>query len=414
LNTTIASKTLRLLVAVLSLTVGLAGLLLHSLGVAADSEARVGEWLERWLPRRPAPPPPVVLVTIRDLGRQTWPWSGLDYAVFLNAIAPFQPAVVAMGIPLSTGQGGEQIFDRQFGQQIRAAGRVILPAIPLRVNPPADSSAATPGDWTGDWLAGQAPARAFAADACEPPPVEIATTAQIAPLLGPGVAGLPLVVTRQRRPAPTFALQTYASYLAADWSQSTCAGDTVILRDAAGRELARIPIDRAGNLRLRGQSAARQAPAAEFYQLIVSAEQIRNQFPPIMDLAELRGKILLVGTEAPGTYRPVHAADGPLTPIRAQYQALLELFQADFHRPLPLPWLVAAQLLITLAAGQLALTRRPALALPAGTLLMLASPAAAWLLASHQLTVPVVMLTGSGFVAGLWSVLLARLSGEVV
>jgi CHASE2 domain-containing sensor protein len=397
----IASKTLRIFAIGLALGVALAAYIFHALGIAAPGD----NLISRFIPAPQPQKPPVVLVTIQYLGQQTWPWSGLDYAVFLNALAPFKPAVVAIGIPLQAGEADYKIYDLQFGKQIAHFNRVILPAIPL--------NASHPNGQSFDILPGTVPPHLFNADDCELPPAEISHSAKVAPLLIPVMQKIPLIVSRQNRIAPTFVLQTYAQYLGADWDKSECTGSTIILRNTANRELVCIPVDREGCLRPRYQLDTLKAQAAEFYQLIISAEQIRNNFPPIVDLTQLGGKILLIGTEAPGTYQPVNTAVGQVAPIRAQYQALLDLFQADFRRLVPLPWLAAALLLVTLAVGQLAMLRNPTLSLLSTLALLLSIPVVSvWLLASRQLALPVATLIVSGLAVWLSTALLVRLNGD--
>jgi hypothetical protein len=83
------------------LAVFVAGLLLlheswQGLGVQAD--ARYVGWLMANSPHAAAPAP-LVLVEINDSsleGDHAWPWSPLDYSLFLQTALPFKPAVLAM------------------------------------------------------------------------------------------------------------------------------------------------------------------------------------------------------------------------------------------------------------------------------------------------------------------------------
>jgi CHASE2 domain-containing sensor protein len=403
LNTIVSSSTLRIIAIGFALSVALAGFSLHLLGLAASGDTRATNLISRFIPAKQEQNPPVILVTIQDLGQQAWPWPGLDYAVFLNSLAPFKPAVVAIGIPLQAGEADYKIYDLQFGKQIAHLNSVILPAIPLNAN--------HAGDQSFDILPGTAPACLFNADSCEIPPAEIAANAKVAPLFIPAAQKIPLIVSRQNRIAPTFILQTYAQYLAADWSKSAAIGDTIILRNAANHELARIPVDSEGCLRPRYQLDTLRAQAAEFYQLVISAEQIRNNFPPIVDLAAISGKILLVGAEAPGTYQPVNTAKGATAPIRTQYQVLKDLFAANFLRPAPAAWIITALLLISLTAGQFALLKNLAVSVVLELLLLIAIPAlSALLLATQQLILPAATLCAVCLLTWTLTVICSRLN----
>ncbi|MDR1191228.1 MAG: CHASE2 domain-containing protein [Verrucomicrobiales bacterium] len=355
LNTIVSGKLLRLYAIGLALTVSAAGLVLHSLGVTAGGERYAGGVIARLLPKKNPAAPPVALVTIRDLGKQGWPWPNLDYAVFLSAIAEFKPAVVALAVPLEAGVADYQIYDAQLAKQLHRFERVTL----------------LPG----------APAAIAAAAKSAPAP--------LLPDADGEVRRVPLIVSAGGQVIPAFVLQTYLQYLGADWQKSIVTAGAIVLRDAAGRDLARIPVDRDGCLRLHG---AGQVQAAEFYQLVISAEQLRNNLAPILDPAIVSGKILLVGAEAAGAFQPVNRG-GP-APVRLLYQALNDLFAADFTRPVSDEWLLAALLLTTLTASQLALLKNPGVS-AALALLMLCVivTVSVWLLTERQLSAPIVTLS---------------------
>ncbi|MDR0533765.1 MAG: CHASE2 domain-containing protein [Verrucomicrobiales bacterium] len=354
MNTIVSTRTLRIFAIGLAIAMSGAAFICYSFGLTAGYDQRASDMLSRMLPGKTPATPPVMLVTIQDVGQQIWPWTGLDYAVFLNAIAPFKPAVVAIDIPQQSSEADYKIYDLQFGKQIRHLNRVVLPAQAL--------TAKSPNQTPLDVLPGKAPAHLLAVNSLDFPPPDILSSAKL------GIPAIPLTVNQQsqkiplilghhRKLVPSFVLQTYAQYLSADWDKSESTGTAIILRDSTNRELARIPIDSEGCLSLHYQVDTLKSQANEFYQLVVSSEQIRNNFPPLIDLTAISGKILLVGAEAPNTYQPVNTAKGSASPVRVQYQALKDLFAANFLRPAPTLWLIAALLLTSLTASQLALCK---------------------------------------------------------
>ncbi|MDR2462491.1 MAG: CHASE2 domain-containing protein [Verrucomicrobiales bacterium] len=323
MNTIVSGAFLRGFAIGLALTVSGAGWVLHLLGFAAGGDARAAGLAARFLPMEIPAAPPVVLVTTQDFGRQSWPWSNLDYAVFLNAIAEFKPAVVAIAIPLEAGEADYKIYDAQLGRQIRRFERVVLlPGAPAEI---AQAARVAPSPW---WPDADGEARR-----------------------------VPLIVSDGGKTVPTFVLQTYLQYF-------------------GGGDPARIPVDRDGCLPLHGDG---EAPAVGFYQLIVSAEQLRHNLPPLVDPAAVSGKILLVG------------AEGEFT--RVLYQALKDLFAANFTRPVPDEWLFAALMVTALIASQLALLKKRVVSVMSVLVILCAIPiVSGWLLAEHQLMLPVSAL----------------------
>src|ERR1700722_10358127 len=67
-------------------------------GIGARIETGYGDWLAANVTRN-VPPARVALAEINDsslASEHTWPWSPLEYALFLRAALPFKPEVVAI------------------------------------------------------------------------------------------------------------------------------------------------------------------------------------------------------------------------------------------------------------------------------------------------------------------------------
>ena len=321
----------RLICLGLALILGTAAWISHDQALIQPLELRILDRLHRLQPHPPEPP--VMLISIQDSGKRGWPWSSLDYAVFLNAIAPFQPEVVGLSVPLQEGDPVYRIYDTQLGRQIEKLNRVTLACSGTEGNP------LSPGGIPTLYLKGTAPPSIMPFDGANLPAPEIRRLASVGLNILPVdtdylVRKVPLVVLHRERIAATFLLQSYGLYLKTDWDLSECTPSWIILRNSTGRMLARIPIDSEGCLILHFYASTLYKPAVEFYQAVVASEQVRNGLNPSMDMRQLHGKVILLGTEAPGTYGPVHTLAGETSPVRIQLQALENLFQGDFTRPL--------------------------------------------------------------------------------
>ncbi|MDD5262078.1 MAG: CHASE2 domain-containing protein [Methylacidiphilales bacterium] len=379
----------------LGLILSVAAWVAHLEGFSLPLERRVLAQLQR-LKSSPVEPP-VMLVTIQDAGQRGWPWSSLDYAVLMNALGPFHPEVVALSIPLLEGDPVYRVYDIQLGKQIEKLNKVVLSCSGAEPNPFSDTT------FSSALLKGVPPPDLFSFNGAGLPIPEILRQApvglNILPVDGNGLTKkIPLLALYHNNLTATFLLQVYAEYLKTDWRRSEYSDSEIILRNSKGRELARIPVDKEGCLMLHYHPDTIHKSAVEFYQAVVASEQVRNGLNPIMNISQAGQKIVLVGAEVPGTYSPVHTPVGKTAPVRVQYQALENLFNRDFTRPLAPPAVLGILLLIGIFASQAALLRHLPLSLSLLSLAVTLTACGSALLYEHaSLWVPagLIILTAS-------------------
>jgi CHASE2 domain-containing sensor protein len=249
----------------------------------------------------PLPEQALKLVTIQKTGDQTWPWSSLDYAILLNTLGPFAPSVVALDLPLEDGDPLYPIYDIQLANQMARFPSIILSKTGHLPLPAPLQASAVIAD--SRWL--QSPSGKL--------------------------HKVPLAVFQEDTWQPCFSLQTAASHLGADWNKSSIQpGAFIILRDFQQKVLLRIPVD-AECRTLTDQSIfSSRVNATDFYSAIISAEDLRNGGTGSENFHEIRRHIILVGTEAPGTYQPIQGPGGLLPPVYLQYHVISQLLAGRF------------------------------------------------------------------------------------
>ena len=244
---------------------------------------------------------PLKLVTIQKTGDQTWPWSSLDYAILLNTLGPFAPSVVALDLPLEDGDPLYPIYDIQLANQMARFPSVILSQSGSQPHPaPLQASALIA---QSRWL--QSPAGEL--------------------------RKVPLAFLQDSLWKPAFSLQIAASHLGAEWNKSSIQpGSYIILRDTQQKILLKIPVDADCRMLIDHRIFRTHPPATEFYSAIISAEDLRNGGTGTESFHDIRRHIILVGTEAPGTYREINSPGGPLPSVYLNYQVVSQLLSARF------------------------------------------------------------------------------------
>ncbi len=266
---------------------------------------------------RELPTPPCVLVEINDSsleGEHAWPWSPLDFAVFLKSVIEFEPGVIAIEPILNWENDGPAAavarntqFEHSLDDFLLRTKSVVLGA---ELGFPSDPDVVPPLQPTpflrrvrGDVSV----LRQFTAMGNEPK-----EEYRLAPQMALGFVNLPsrdevtrtapLVFAYHGEVVPSFVLQTVmlSMKLAPD-DVSVNLGSSIELGNKGS-----IPIDNAGAMRVDfGSSLTRFA----FDDLVLAVEQAHSDRPPIVPVGSLRGKIVLLArTDA--AVRTLHLASG--------------------------------------------------------------------------------------------------------
>ncbi|MDZ4787886.1 MAG: CHASE2 domain-containing protein [Blastochloris sp.] len=244
---------------------------------------------------------PIELVTIKKIDGQAWPWSSLDYAILLNTLSPFSPSVMALDLPIEEGDPLYPIYDIQLANQMARFPSVIISQTSPRSVPAPFVSAANTAP--SRWL--QSPNQ----------PLE----------------KVALALWTNNTWQASFALQVVASHLGADWSASKILpNEHITLRNKENKLLLTIPVDAECRTLIHYNIFSKKADATEFYSAIISAEDLRNGGSGLEGFHEIRRRIILVGTEAPGTYSPVTSPAGALPSVYLQDQTLRQLLSQRF------------------------------------------------------------------------------------
>ena len=326
-------RKIQALLAVMVLVVGLFLMRESRLSPLDEVDKVFVDWLAANTARN-LPSPPCVLVEINDssLGdKHSWPWSPLDYAVFLRAVIDFSPEVIAIAPVLSWEDqqpGDDQTrqlqFEHSLEEFILRTKSVVLGA---ELGFPPDPDVVPPLQPTpffrhvrGDVTV----LRQFTAIDREPE-----EEFRVAPQLALGftnlpsrdeiVRSVPLVFSYRGMVVPSFVLETVI--LALKITNDDVTVDLGSSIDLGNR--ATIPIDAAGAMRIDfGSPTTRFA----FDDLLLAVEQAHANRPPIIPLELLRGKtVLLARTDsASRTLRLPSGRDGSPGEVFAAALATIE------------------------------------------------------------------------------------------
>lgn len=167
---------------------------------------------------------------------------------------------------------------------------------------------------------------------------------------------IPLVTFFQGGPVATFPLVTYAAHVGADLpSSGAVLGEAIILKDADGEEIQRIPINENGEMQIRFRTEPHLKKELEFYSVILAAEQKSMPDGTLPDLGVFRNSLVLLGREHPQTVETLNTPIGSMTPARYLMQTLSSLLNQDYLYRVPAP--LMAVLLVVLCFVGLFLSR---------------------------------------------------------
>jgi hypothetical protein len=279
----------------LGLWLGLAASLCFNSGLSDGWESNLLELL-------PSPPlenselPQVVKLSISEAPSEQA--TRLDYALFFRTLKNQPPDLLLADLPLHEEDVLSTAYDSQLFEQLRGYNRILfgLPLIgapdanaaPLELPQPIVKGSVTQLPHYGHALLPQAMFLTLG---------NLAVTNLPSPM---EANRIPLLFNCNGAILPSFALAGLMAHLGADWSQTEITpGRAIIIRNPSRQTLAAIPIDRAGNIWLRVLKGRRPAPV-ELADVILASEQELNGENPVIDLAPLRGKILMVGKSARG------------------------------------------------------------------------------------------------------------------
>jgi hypothetical protein len=303
--------------------------------VHQDWEDRMYFQLMELRPARPAADTGLVHIPIEDMTDQPWPWPHLDYAILLHALAPYQPEVLALDLPLEHSDLLYPVYERQLARQMRAFRDVVLAARPsLMVLP----TPAPPG-------LEPIPTRGFTGNlvtmgSARWPLESYWSNTRISPVAvtGSDEGRVPLVFQWGDGVVPAFALAIYGKSIGAYWPHCELhPGDSLILRDYQKSVLARIPVDNRGRMRLLPAKQVPLPKRVEFYTAILSAEQMHHDTAPLFDLNLIRRQVVLVTREHPDAAGPAAVPEGPATPGAITARTLQQLFLRTHGNGLPAP-----------------------------------------------------------------------------
>ena len=293
-------------------------------------ETAFGSWLNVNA-RREAPPAPLTLVEIsdEDLRSTPWPWSPLDYSLFLNATLPFRPPVLAIEPVLNWKKLDAQQIAVLHNQVLRAP-KVLLGA---EFGLPEDLSVVPPmrevpvlrhvkGDITT--------LPEFTLLAREPADeIRLAGTLGFENLADTNpVRRVPLVFRYRGQAAPSFVLQS-----AMLWFGVTADEVTVIPGKAVELgKVARIPVDARGTM-----SVDFGIPTTRFSMadLLLAAEQAQAKQKTVVPVAELTHRFTLLA-RTDGASRVLRFANGKFGTLGELFASAIATIQnREFVRSAP-------------------------------------------------------------------------------
>ncbi len=280
----------------------------------------IASWDNRWADflamnsRRGQPAAPVTLVEINDASVQShaWPWNPLDFSLFIQAVLPHQPEVVAIEEVLDWNRVAlpeEQTrklpqYEKILKDSLLRIPRALLGA---RLGFPDDPQVAP--KWQEVPLLRNV--EGDPADLPEFPIVEREPSEDFRLTVTVGFTNLPAVherynsvplLFRQRgQIVPAFTLQAVML-----WAKLTPDDVRVVIGShvALGDKL-RIPIDARGQVRV---DFAARLQRYGFDELLLANEQLQAKNPPIVDAAKMRGTIVLLArTDTPARTLPLAA-----------------------------------------------------------------------------------------------------------
>ncbi|HEY8964838.1 MAG TPA: CHASE2 domain-containing protein, partial [Candidatus Methylacidiphilales bacterium] len=343
--------------------------LFHFGGFFDGAEERLLDWETTWIASGPAPADrdAYALLSIdRVPSDRPWPWPRLDYAILLHGLLPQHPRSVVFEMLMHDEDPRYTAFDDTFASLVRrcGTGAAVFAAAALQT----DAKTPPPEGALGLILSGKRekgvlpnryaslfwPVVTFSAGA----PVGVTN-------LGPDADGvvrrIPLVFPVREKLLPSLALAAAASRLGADLAKSEAKlgrrGGEVILRDADGKALRRIPVDASGAMRLRARSPGLPVARIGNDAFVLAADQAEGGRPldPPVPLASFAGRQVWIGATDPTVAKPLLTPSGLRAPVEVAMAASAQIVRSDFLHPVPKP---VASLLFLVTGGVLAYAAR--------------------------------------------------------
>jgi adenylate cyclase len=331
-------------------------------GILRPLDEKILDLEQRWVVSNPASTAPLLLASVEDLEGSPWPWSRLDFTLVTNALRPFFPRMLAVEIPLDDPDTFFPIYDIQLSGYLKRMNLLTLSATGSPYGDTAAPPASTPliplpeggADRFYQFKSGRFPLPLY-----QDTGAGIGFDNLIRESDGM-VRRVPLFFRYGDQLVPSFALEAYAQFLGVYWPGSEVRpGDSVILRGAEKQELARIPLDNEGCLRLRFRPGPLRSPDFECRDIIVSSEQAKRGEPTTLNLREVRDKLVLLGRNNAKIVPPLPTPSGDASPAVIQLNVLRNLFEKDYIRETPLWALIPLFLLTGLCGAMLTLFTRP-------------------------------------------------------
>ena len=266
----------------------------------AEVDGAFADWLTIHAPRPLAAAPPVILVAIdaASVAEHPWPWTPLDFSLFIQAAQGFSPAVVAVADVLdwdrSKLNGSEQQKLVQYERILRdALLRCPKPLLGAELGLPDDPQAIPPLQEvplvrrvTGD--AGAIPQWSVVERQAREE-YRLSATTGFTNLPDPGVAArtAPMLLRYRGQIVPSFTLQAALLYLqlGAD-DVSGVLGSHLQLGSGV-----RVPINERGEMRV---NFALPRTTFTFDELLLASEQVAAKLRPVVAVEKVRGSILLL------------------------------------------------------------------------------------------------------------------------
>ena len=255
-------------------------------------ETGFARWLAANAARHPAPAP-LVLVQIsdEDLGAHPWPWSPVDYSLFLSAALPFQPPTLAVEPVLAWKAADPQQMQLLHNQALRAPKLLLgsefgFPEDPALLPPLQEVPVLR--DVKGDVSA----VREFPMVALQPlEELRLASTLGFfepsAASGGVPVGRVPLVFRYRGQVVPSFVLQAAMLWFGVTPEEVTVVPGSHI---ALGKEI-ELPVDAAGMMMVDFTLPVVRFSLAD---LILSAEQYQGGHQAIAPVAQLKNALTLL------------------------------------------------------------------------------------------------------------------------
>lgn len=324
--------------------------LFSSIGFFDPAEEALLDWEQKCVASK-APSDGYALIAVSRIpSDRPWPWPRLDFALVLRGLLPEMPQGAVFEPLLHDKDPRFSAFDQSFAQLVDRAGYAVFASAALQPpdGAPLPEGAVTLGDGGrrprlpvfGSLLW---PIDTFAADH----PVGVANFS-----MEPGsrVRRMPLVFRVKDRLLPSLALTAAGARLGAAWDKSEFRpGGEIVLRDAAGKTLRRIPVDDEGRLRLRFRSPGFQPLRISYDDFLVYADQIERGVAPAVDLGKLAGRQVWIGLTDPEAADMKETVLGRKPAVEIQMQAAAQIVRGEFLTPVPRPLTI----LLFLATGPL-------------------------------------------------------------